>query len=395
MNYIIFGDQARTHLLPFTFTRPVADIRAGILTIREKWEKYLNAKTSSLTEKYLSEKFPLVKEADNILINGNFIPDETIVKEISQLEPNQTLVYGDVIIALRLMSEDIENIDLEVLEGVTPLETKSDALKISYLWDIINLNEKLLRSDYSLITKNKKSTDPGVYAKIICKENVFIEEGAILENVIINASEGPVYIGKNAHIMDGAVVRGPAAIGESSTIRINAKIYGNTSIGPECKIGGEVSNSVIFGYSNKAHDGFLGHSVIGEWCNLGADTNTSNLKNNYDKVKVWDYAVGSFVDTGMQFCGTFMGDHSKCGINTMLNTGTVIGMNAQVYGSGFIRNFIPSFTWGSPSGYTPFDVDKAIEVAKRVYERRNIDFTKVDENIFYKIFELTFNYRRF
>ena len=395
MNYILFGDQARKHLLPFTFTRPVADIRAGILTIREKWEKYLDNKTSSLTEKYLSEKYPLVKAADNILINSNFLPNKTIIEEIGLLKPNQTLVHGEVIIALRLMSEDIENIDLDVLEGVTPLETTSEVKKISHLWDLINFNESLIRSDFELITKGRKSADPGVYAKVVCKENVFIEEGAIIENAIINASEGPVYIGKNVHVMDGAVIRGPVSVEEGTVIRINAKIYGNTSIGPFCKIGGEVSNSIIFGYTNKAHDGFLGHSIIGEWCNLGADTNTSNLKNNYDKVKVWDYALGSFVDTGMQFCGTFMGDHSKCGINTMLNTGTVVGLSAQVYGSGFIRNFIPSFTWGSPAGYSTFDVEKAIDVAKRVYARRDFEFSKVEESIFRKAFELTFNYRRF
>ncbi|MBS4014326.1 MAG: GlmU family protein [Bacteroidetes bacterium] len=395
MNYILFGDQTRTHLLPFTFTRPVADLRIGILTIREKWEKFLNTKTSSLTEKYLSEKFPLVKEADNILINGTFLPDNTIIEEIAKLKPNQTLVYGDVIIALRLMSEHIENIDLDLLEGITPLETKSEAFKVSHLWDLVSMNEKALRADFELITKGRKSADAGAYAKIVCKENVFIEEGAILENVIINASEGPVYIAKNAHIMDGAVIRGPVAIGEGSVIRINAKIYGGTTIGPHCKVGGEVSSSIIFGYSNKAHDGFLGHSVIGEWCNLGADTNTSNLKNSYEKVKLWDYAVNSFVDTGMQFCGTFMGDYSKSGINTMFNTGSVIGINAQVYGTGFIRNFIPSFTWGSPSNYSTFDVEKAIDVAKRVCSRRNIEFTKIDENIFRKVFEHTYSYRRF
>jgi UDP-N-acetylglucosamine diphosphorylase/glucosamine-1-phosphate N-acetyltransferase len=395
MNYILFGDQTRTHLLPFTFMRPVADIRVGILTIREKWEKYLNVKTSTLTEKYLSEKFPLVKEADNILINGTIFPDSTIISEIGKLKPNQTLVHGEVIIALRLMSEHIENFDLELLEGVSPLETKSEATKISNLSDMIALNEKALRADFELITKGRKSAAPGNYAKIVCKENVFIEEGAILENVIINASEGPVYIGKNAHIMDGAAIRGPVAIGESTVVRMNAKIYGSTSIGHHCKVGGEISNSIIFGYSNKVHDGFLGHSVIGEWCNLGADTNTSNLKNNYENVKLWDYAASSFVETGMQFCGTFMGDYSKCGINTMFNTGTVIGVNAQVFGSGFIRNFIPSYTWGGTSGYSTFDVEKAIEVARRVCERRNVEFSKIDEVIFRKVFEMTFSYRRF
>ncbi|MFO8068186.1 MAG: putative sugar nucleotidyl transferase, partial [Bacteroidales bacterium] len=234
MNYIIYGDQARDHLLPFTFTRPLADIRVGILTIREKWEKYLNCKTSSLTEQYLSEKYPLVKEADNILINGNFFPNKTLIEEIGQLKPNQTLVSGDVIIALRLKAEDIENFDLEVMEGVSPLETKSDVQQVTHLWDIIVLNEQAIRDDFELLSAGRNSADPGKYAKVICSENVFIEEGAIIENAIINASEGPVYIGKNVHIMDGAVIRGPVGISEGTKIRINAKIYGSSSIGPYC-----------------------------------------------------------------------------------------------------------------------------------------------------------------
>jgi UDP-N-acetylglucosamine diphosphorylase/glucosamine-1-phosphate N-acetyltransferase len=393
MNYILFGDQTRNHLLPFTFTRPIADIRVGILTIREKWEKILNAKTSTLTEEYLNIKYPLIKEADNILINSSILPDQTLVEELHRLSPNQTLITGDTIIALRLKAEDIENLDWDVLDSVTPLQTKSSPRKINFLWDLIEMNEECIRSDYKLITQGRKSQPIPEWVRVSAAENVFVEEGAILENIIINASEGPVYIGKDAQIMDGAILRGPLAIGEDSKIRMGARIYGATSIGPYCKVGGEVSHSIIFGYSNKAHDGFLGHSVIGEWCNLGADTNTSNLKNSYENVRLWDYQEESFVKTDLQFCGTFMGDHSKCGINTMFNTGTVVGVGAQVFGSGFMRNFIPSFSWGSVAGFSIHNIDKSINIAKRVYGRRNMEFTPMDEDIMRYVYNKTLSFR--
>lgn len=394
MNYILFGAQAREHLLPFTFIRPVADIRVGILTIREKWEKYLKKSTSSLTEPYLSEKYPLIKEADNILINSSVFPDLTLIEELKQLKPNQTLISGDILIAHRVSSDDIDNLEIELLEDVEPIHTKSKIKKLYQLKDIVELNDHQIVTDYPLITSGRESQAIPKHVQVLCPENVFIEEGAQIDMAIINASEGPVYIGKDAHVMDGALIKGPAGIGEGSVVRMGAKVYGGSSIGPYSKLGGEIMSSVIFGYSNKAHDGFLGHSVIGEWCNLGADTNTSNLKNNYDEVRLWDYAEQSFVNTGMMFCGTFMGDHSKCGINTMFNTGTVIGVNAQLFGAGFMRNFIPSFTWGSPSGFTTVDFEKAIRVAQRVYARRKKEFTVTDERILKNVFDNTLGYRK-
>jgi UDP-N-acetylglucosamine diphosphorylase/glucosamine-1-phosphate N-acetyltransferase len=393
MNYILFGDQTRNHLLPFTFTRPIADIRLGILTIREKWERFLNAKTSTLTEQYLNLKYPLVKEADNILINSSILPNETIVEELQRLAPNQTLITGETIIALRLKAEDIDNLDWEVIDSITPMKTASTPQKVNYLWDLIQMNDAALMTDFELITKGRKSQPIPDTARVIAPERVFIEEGAVLEHVIVNASEGPVYIGKNAKIMDGSIIRGPLAVCNDSSIRMGAKIYGGTTIGPFCKVGGEVSHSIIFGYTNKAHDGFLGHSVIGEWCNLGADTNTSNLKNSYENVRLWDYQEESFVKTELQFCGTFMGDHSKCGINTMFNTGTVVGVGAQVFGAGFMRNFIPSFSWGSVAGFSVHSIDKSLDIAKRVYARRNLEFTKTDENILRHVYDLTLSYR--
>ena len=394
MNYILFGAQSRTHLLPFTFLRPLADIRVGMLTIREKWERYLGASTSSLTEPYLAEKFPLVKKDDNVLINGSVFPSESLVKEISKLKPNQTLVSGEVLIAHRLRAEDIDNLDAELLEAVTPMETAGPIRKLSRLWEIVSLNGPALLDDFQLVTKGRKSRPLPGHVRAMAPDNIFIEEGAQIEMATINASEGPVYIGKNARVMDGALLRGPLAVCEGATVRMGARIYGNSVIGPWSKIGGEMMESVVFGYSNKVHDGFLGHSVIGEWCNLGAGTNASNLKNNYEMVRLWDYEEESFVSTGMQFCGTFMGDHSKCGINTMFNTGTVIGINAQVFGSGFMRNFIPSFTWGSVAGTTTVDIEKAVQVARRVYARRGREFDALDEQILRSVFNQTFSYRK-
>lgn len=394
MNYILFGDQARDHLLPFTFIRPMADIRVGILTIREKWERMLQAKTSSLTIDYLSKKYPLIKEDDNILVNSSIFPTAMLVKEIAQLSPNQTLVCGDTLIAHRLRAEDIDNLDADLLETVTPFESTCQVSRLTCLYDIIALNGREMIKDFRMITDGRESQPVPSHVKTINPEQIFVEEGAVIELAVINASEGPVYIGRNALVMDGAIIRGPVGIGEGSTVRMGARIYSNTSIGPYSKVGGEVADSVFFGYSNKAHDGFLGHSVIGEWCNLAAGTDASNLKLNYDHVRLWDYAENSFVATGSNFCGTFMGDHSKTGISTMLNTGTVMGINAHVYGSGFMRNFIPSFTRSSMAGHSIIQIDKALETAGRVFARRNKPFDKIEEDILRHIFEHTLAYRK-
>ncbi len=392
MNYILFGDQTRSHLLPFTFIRPIADIRVGILTIREKWEHFLGKKTSTLTEEYLSARYPLIKEADNVLINASVFPNMQLVEEIYKLTNNQTLVSGDVLIAHRLSEKDIENLDENLQDGVEPLQTKATVIKLSNLWDIVSLNQQAIADDFELITRGRLSQPMPGHVRVSGIENVFVEEGAIIEMAFINASEGPVYIGKNALIMDGAMLRGPLSVGEGSVVKMGAKIYPGSTIGPHSKVGGEIVETVIFGYSNKAHDGFLGHSVIGEWCNLGADSNASNLKNNYDHVRLWDYAENSFVNTGLQFCGLFMGDYSKCGINTMFNTGTVVGVNALIFGTGFMRNFIPSFSWGSVAGFTNVDIDKAVQLAQRVYARRGLVFSKTDEEILRTVYKQSFTH---
>lgn len=394
MNYILFDSSTRQNLLPLTFTRPVADIRFGILTIREKWERYLNASTSSLTEVYLSEKFPLVEAVDNLLINGSICPNPHLIEEINLLKEGQALVSNDTIIAMHLNQDNLKFLGDATGDGVENIEAKSDFVKIENTWDIFNLNDHAIRSDFELITKGRKSQPISNSNRCINPDQIFIEEGATVEFAILNADLGPIYIGKDAEIMEGAKIRGPFALCEHAVLKMDAKVYGPTTIGPYSKIGGEVTQSVIFGYSNKAHDGFLGHSVLGEWCNIGADTNTSNLKNTYEEVKLWSYAEDCFVQTGLQFCGTIMGDHVKCGINTMFNTGTVVGVNANVFGAGFQRNFIPSFSWGGTHGLIDYDLKKALKTAEAVYARRQKDFDNLERKIFVEIFNQTYKNRR-
>lgn len=386
MNYIIFDNFRRNYMLPLTFTRPVCDIRVGILTIREKWERFLGQQTSSLTEDYLSVKYPIVKGEDNILINGSIMPDDNLVERINSIGVNQALIQDEIIIAIRLTADDLDNID--DTEGMEEVEYKGTFLKVNYTWDIFNKNENALRADFDMITKGRTSAKLSD-TNTILGDDIFVEEGAKVECTTINTTTGPVYIGKNTEIMEGSVIRGPFALCDHSVVKMAAKIYGATTIGPYSKVGGELNNVVIFGYSNKAHDGYLGNAVIGEWCNLGADTNNSNLKNNYDIVRMWSYPDQTFVDTGLQFCGLVMGDHSKCGINTMFNTGTVVGVNSNIYGAGFQRNFIPSFAWGGTRGFTDFSIKKAIDIAKRVYSRRDIEFDATEQSILRAVKDLT------
>ena len=389
MNYILFDGPSRNNLLPFTFTRPVADIRIGILTIREKWENYLGFTTTSITEDYLSEKFPMVEMDENVMINASYLPNFELVELVKGLKENQAIFKDEDVIAF--FSKDTqEEIDFDTYEAI---EYNEDIHKIEHTWDIYSKNGESLLDDFEQLTKGRKSQPIPTSNNVIDSENVFIEEGAKLEFAILNASSGPIYIGKNAEIMEGSIIRGPFALCEGATVKLGAKIYGPTTVGPYSKVGGEINNSVLFGYSNKGHDGFLGNSVIGEWCNLGADTNNSNLKNNYAEVRLWNYNTEGFARTGLQFCGLMMGDHSKCGINTMFNTGTIVGVSANIFGSGFPRNFVPSFSWGGNSGFTTYLTNKAFEVAKVVMSRRDIEFTEQDSNILEYVFEETKKWR--
>lgn len=390
MNYILYDSEVRDHLLPLTYTRPVADLRVGILTIREKWEKMLHTTISTKTEAYLSEKYPLVQKERNVYINASFLPSEKLVEILKSLKENQAVYYGDTPIAYFFTSGQKMNFDsLEVISY-----NEADVIQISQVYDIFALNEQALARDFAMLTKNRTSQPIPNHVFTVNSENIFIEEGATLLNCSLNASDGPIYIGADASVMEGVHIRGAFALCEHAMVKMGAKIYGATTIGPHSRVGGEVSNSVFIGYSNKGHDGFLGNSVLGEWCNIGADSNNSNLKNNYASVRLWNYPAGRFVDTQLQFCGLIMGDHSKCGINTMFNTGTVVGVSANIYGAGFPRNFIPSYSWGGASGVTTYKIEKVFEVAEVVMKRRNVAFDQVEKNILTKVFELTDNYRR-
>jgi UDP-N-acetylglucosamine diphosphorylase/glucosamine-1-phosphate N-acetyltransferase len=390
MNYILFDGPCRNALLPFTFTRPVAEIRIGILTIREKWERYLGVTTTTLTEDYLSEKYPMVELEQNVMIDASILPNEVLAEMVRNLEPNQAIVKGDTVIAFYTQDTQ-EEVDFDSYDII---EFAEDVLTVNHPWDIFSKNDAALRDDFELITQDRRSQPIPTSVNVLSAENIFIEEGAKLEFVTLNASTGPIYIGKNAEIMEGSVIRGPFALCDGAQVKLGAKIYGATTVGPECRVGGEVNNSVLFGYSNKGHDGFLGNSVLGEWCNIGADSNNSNLKNNYEPVKLWSYETRKFEPTGLQFCGLMMGDHSKCGINTMFNTGTVVGVSANIFGSGFPRNFVPSFSWGGASGFTTYLTKKALDTARIVMSRRHIELTDVDVKILEHVFEATEEYRK-
>ena len=390
MNYILFDGTVRNALLPFTFTRPVADIRIGILTIREKWEKYLGYTTTTLTEEYLMEKYPMVEMEENVMINASFLPNPILIDMVQNLNPKEAILFGEEIIAFHT-NDTQEDIDFDEYELI---EYEGDVLRIENTWDIFAKNDAAIREDFELLTEDRFSQPIPKSVNVIAPENIFIEEGAKLEFVTLNASTGPIYIGKNAEIMEGSVIRGPFALCEEAQVKLATKVYGATTVGPHCRIGGEVNNSVLFGYSNKGHDGFLGNSVLGEWCNIGADSNNSNLKNNYEEVRLWSYETEGFARTDLQFCGLMMGDHSKCGINTMFNTGTVVGVSTNIFGSGFPRNFVPSFSWGGASGFTTYITKKAFETAKIVMSRRHVEFTEEDAKILEHVFEETKKYRK-
>ncbi|MGX1023767.1 GlmU family protein [Psychroflexus sp. MBR-150] len=386
MMNIVFIEPFRHQLLPLTYTKPVSEIRCGILKMKEKWEKRLpEADFSNLTENYLKTLWPSQIEKDNIFVNASVFPTPKLIDHITKLKSNQALFSDDVVVAYRSDAPEKYN---EVLK----FKEKLNFLK--WPWDIFAFNHEAISDDFKLITQNRVSEPIPEHILAINPNQIFIEKGAKLINGTLNALDGPIYIGKDTEVMESVNIRGPFALCENAVVKMGAKIYTGTTIGPFSKVGGEVSNSVIQGFSNKGHDGFLGNSVIGEWCNLGADTNTSNLKNNYASVKLWNYNQEKFVDTGLQFCGLIMGDHSKCGINTMFNTGTVVGVSANIFGEGFPRNFIPSFSWGGKNGFITYKFEKALEVAEIVMKRRNKKLNDYDVDILKSVFEISQQYRQ-
>jgi len=396
-NLILFDSEARNHLLPLTATRPMGELRLGILTLREKWERRLRASVSYITQEYLQEKYPIRIEDDNLIVNAGILPTEAICARILAMETNEALLLDGELVAARLNEGQFEQLisedEVHELNG-RELPNNIELQRIERLWDFIRLNDRAVREDFILLTNGRSSQPLSDSNRVLGAENIFLEPGAKVECCILNTTTGPIYIGKNAEVMEGSLLRGPLAVCEEAVVKMGAKIYGPTTLGPHCRAGGEVSRSILFGYSNKGHDGFLGDSVLGEWCNLGADTNNSNLKNNYSEVKLWDYVSERFETTGQQFLGLVMGDHAKCGINTMFNTGTVVGVFCNVYGAGYPRNFIPDFAWGGPEGgYKTYVFNEACETAMRVMERRHIPFTELDKAILFHIYDRTAKFR--
>ena len=381
---LVFSDaQYWEDFLPLTFTRPVAEMRCGILTFSERWQKLLEStEISWFTEMYLQQKFKEPEKKESLFLVPNFLPTETVVQQIKDLKQGEALVYEDELLAAKI---NMDGFSLNQIEKMTDI--KEDLIFFKKPTDLFSFNKEAIDFDFKLLTHGKTSQElSSTNGFLGNKEDLFIEEGAEVEFSTINTKTGKIYIGKNTEVMEGCNLRGPIALCEGSKFNLGAKIYGATTVGPHSKVGGEVSNIIIFGYSNKGHDGFVGNSVIGEWCNLGADTNSSNLKNNYGNVKLWNYRTKDFQDTGLQFAGLIMGDHSKTAINTQLNTGTVIGVASNIFKEGFPPNLIENFSWGGFKDDERFKLDKAYEVAEKVMGRRKLPLTEDDKGILKHIF---------
>ncbi|MDA3928500.1 MAG: putative sugar nucleotidyl transferase [Prolixibacteraceae bacterium] len=388
MNIVLFDASNREALFPVSTTRPIAEIRVGMFTIVEKWEAIVNHKVSALVPSYLAKKFPAKMESQNTFVNGAVLPTKALFEEIQKLENNQKLVQGNTLVAF--VSESVKWNNIEKLSAnFDHIELKLELNSIGKTWDIVkNLKSELI-NDFDLLGDTFTKANVPEYTTAISAENIIVGANVKIGACILNASEGKIVIDDEAEIMDGAIVKGPVYIGKHSTIKMGAKLYGAVSIGPYCKVGGELIETIFQAYSNKGHDGFIGHSYLGEWCNLGANTNISNLKNTYEQVRLWNYTSGSFEKTGMQFLGLIMGDHSKTGINTMLNTGSVIGVACNIYGAGFPRNFIPDFTMGSSRKMELFPLKNVYKMAEVMMKRRNLEFDDIDKNVLLAIIENT------
>ncbi|MGO4877902.1 GlmU family protein [Pedobacter psychrotolerans] len=389
MTINLFDDASWMSLRPLTFTRPVADLRIGILTIAEKWGKYLKADYGFITQNYLTAKFASVEAS--LYINGALCPDEDLLQSIAALKNGEILLAGDIVLAFN--SSDVFTYQ-QARHQLKPIEFNSKFLKMTYPEQIFSNNPTEIRKDFELLTKGRSSAAISSTNQLI-GHDIFLEEGAKVECSVLNTTYGPIYMGKNAEIWEGSLIRGSFALCENSSIKMGAKIYSGTTIGPNSRAGGEINNSVIWGNSAKGHEGYLGNSVLGEWCNIGADTNNSNLKNNYAAVKLYDYESNFMRDTQLQFCGLIMADHSKSGINTMFNTGTVVGVSANVFGAGLPPNHIPDFSWGGGDCFEPYKLEKMFETAEKVFARKALPFDQVEKDILTKVFELTSAHRNY
>ena len=382
MNIILF-DTNRSNYYPLSLTRPISFFRVGILTIKEKWEQYFSS-VSVKTDEYLSYKFPIILKDDNIWINAKTIPSTDLYTEINNLRVGESLEKDGELIAFR--NSNFEKSKLNKIDSNVKIKT------IENLTDIFKFNSEEINLDFKFLTEGKKSNDIDDSNRILGNK-IYIEKGAKISCAILNAQDGPIYIGKDTEVMEGSIIKGPFAMLNNSQVKLGSRIYGGTTVGPFSKVAGEINNSILFGFSSKAHEGYLGNSIIGEWCNLGAGTNVSNLKNNYEKVKIWNYQTNKFKSTELQFCGLIMGDHSKTSINTMFNTGTLVGVGANIYGSGFPRNFIPSFSWGGALGFSIYKLNSFFSTAEKVFKRRDKTFDDIEKQILFNIYNMTKVYR--
>lgn len=392
MAIILFDDNAYQTLLPLTFTRPVADLRLGILTIAEKWARHLKSGYSFLTRDYLQAKFPVKYAVENIFINGAICPDEGLCEVIDKLKSGEAITFRDMLVAVKLDESSAK----DFTGRASAYQATEYTSRITYIRrpeDIFRQNDLELRKDFKLITAGR--TSAGISGtNTIIGSDFFAEEGAVAECSTFNTTNGPIYLSGTSEVWEGTNIRGGFAIGEHSQVKMGTKIYGATTVGPYSRVGGEINNAVIWGYSNKGHEGYLGNSVMGEWCNIGADSNNSNLKNNYAEVKLWDYTTKSMRGTGLQFCGLIMADHAKCGINTMFNTGTVVGVGANVFDAGFPPHHVPDFTWGGAKGLEEYRLDKMLETTAKVFARKDHrEFNEAEQGILEAVFEQTKEYR--
>jgi len=394
MAIILFDGNAHQTLLPLTYTRPVADLRIGILTIAEKWGKYLKQDFSYHTEAYLSIKFPIITGAENLFINGAVCPDGQLLEAIDKLKTGEALKCDGQLMAVKLTETDATNFDVDA-EFDRVVEYAGSPIMIKYPEDIFRENDIELKKDYQLLTSGRNSSTISATNTVIGND-FFAEQGAVAECSTFNTTYGPIYLAANTEVWEGTHIRGSFALCQESQVKMGAKIYSGTTVGPYCRVGGEINNAVIWGYSSKGHEGYLGNSVVGEWCNIGADSNNSNLKNNYAEVKLWDYSVQRYRQTGLQFCGLIMADHAKCAINTMFNTGTVVGVSANVFGAGFPGNFVPDFSWGGAEGYETYSLKKMFETTERVFARRDHrQFNQTERNILKSVYNETEEFRIF
>jgi len=390
INAILFDGPERVQLLPFTYIRPVAELRIGIDTLIEKWNAFLNTSCSYATQAYLAPKFPAKPAALNCFINPSYIPTQALVDQIKELQEKQVLLCENKPVACctsdSVLPQDFSNFEVVVVQEAL--------LHIEKVSDLFSKNAAVLAMDFDRLTHNKVSQPLDNSNRLIHPERIFITPGAQVSCAVLNATDGPIYIGSNAQIMEGSLLRGPIALCDKVLVKMGTKVYGGTTIGPNSKIGGELNNVLFLGNSNKGHDGFLGNAVIGEWGNIGAATDASNLKNNYGNVRICNYETENFAKSALQFCGLLMGDFSRCGIHSMFNTATLIGINTNIFGSGFPRTFIPSFSYGGAQGFQTHAFRKAMESNVAMMKRKGEQLSDLDTAILQTVFELSSVWRK-